>query len=319
MYVGGAAAVALVVIVLTGALLERRGEGGRAPHGAYRGAINPDGISEYEEWLGAKVGWALSFLDDADWAAISSPTAWPRAWSKSPYRVVYSVPLIPRTGGSLQEGATGSYDEHFAHLGRTLIDHGEADAVLRLGWEFNGDWNRWTAKDDPGAFVEYWRRIVRTMRALPGAEFKFDWCPAAGPASMPADRAYPGDEYVDYVGLDAYDVTSSAGVSDPALRWREVLEQPFGLRWHRDFAREHGKPMTYPEWGLWIRPDGLGGGDNPYYLEQMHEWIEANDVAYHMYFDYDAPNGDHRLEGGRLPRSEVVFRELFGSRVRRER
>jgi hypothetical protein len=310
--VAGAVLAGILVLALVAGALLLGGGDGRAPHGVYRGAIDPGGVADYERWLGTEVGWALSFLPGSDWDSLASPTAWASAWTETPYRVVYSVPLLPETGGSLQEGASGEYNDHFAGLGRTLIEHGEHDAVLRLGWEFNGDWTTWTAKDDPTAFAEYWRQIVHTMRGLPGAEFDFDWCPAAGPAAMPADLAYPGDAYVDYIGLDAYDIVSTAGVTDTERRWREVLEQPYGLLWHRDFAREHRKPMSYPEWGVWLRGDGLGGGDNPYYIEKMHEWIEDNDVAYHMYFDYDAPDGAHRLDSGQFPRSESAFLERFG-------
>jgi hypothetical protein len=303
----------LVAVALTVVLL-RDGEQGRAPFGAYRGAFNRDGVAQFERWLGRDVGWALDFLANADWNSIASPAAWAREWRDSPYRIVYSVPLIPSSGGSLQEGASGAYNHHFAALARGLVSHGEGDAVLRLGWEFNGAWSPWTAKDDPAAFIEYWRQVVRTMRSVSGAQFEFDWCPTAGPAAMPADLAYPGDEYVDYIGLDAYDVVSIAGLTDLERRWRELLMQPFGLLWHREFAREQAKPMSYPEWGVWLRADGLGGGDNPHYVEQMHEWIEANDVAYHMYFDYDAPDGEHRLDGGQFPRAAAAFLRLFGDR-----
>jgi Glycosyl hydrolase family 26 len=309
---GAVLGVGLALAVVAGALLLGR-EGERAPQGVYRGAIDPAAIAEYERWLGGEVDWALTFLPGSDWDSLASPTAWARAWSESPYRVVYSVPLVVESGGSLREGASGAYNDHFARLGRTLIEHGEEDAVLRLGWEFNGDWMTWTAKDDPAAFAEYWRHIVRTMRALPGSAFTFDWCPAAGPSAMRAELAYPGNEYVDYIGLDAYDVVSASGVTDADRRWQEVLERPYGLQWHREFAREHGKPMTYPEWGVWLRHDGLGGGDNPYFIEKMHEWIEDNDVAYHMYFDYDAPDGPHRLSAGQFPRSAAVFQERFGT------
>jgi hypothetical protein len=310
-----AGATAVIAVALLGAtlLLATGDTPRRAPFGAYRGALNPPALAEFERWLGADVGWALDFLSDSDWNVIAEPTAWARAWNDTPYRVVYSVPLLPQSGGSLQEGAQGAYNDEFARLGRTLIENGHADAVLRLGWEFNGDWTNWSAKDDPATFSEYWRQVVRTLRSLDGARFEYDWCPSAGPAAMPADLAYPGDEYVDYIGLDAYDVASTAGVADPAQRWRELLEQPYGLLWHRRFAHEHGKPMTYPEWGLWLRSDGRGGGDNPYYVQKMHEWIRGNDVRYHMYFDYDAADGQHRLRSGRFPRSAAEFVRLFGA------
>jgi glycosyl hydrolase family 26 len=306
--IGAAAFVALAPLVSTPFPQDRRE---RASYGVYRGPLDPASVADFERWLGKELGWALEFLDDSEWTSIASPRPWLEAWNDSPYRVVYSVPLIPRTGGTLQEGASGAYNAHFAELAETLVQHGEHDAVLRLGWEFNGDWVSWTARDDPEAFGAYWRQVVDTMRGVPGARFEFDWCPNLGRGAMSPDLAYPGDEYVDYIGMDAYDV-SAVGTGDPTGRWHDLLQQPYGLRWHRDFARAHRKPMTYPEWGLWLRSDGLGGGDNPYYVEKMRAWIEQNDVAYHMYFDEDVSNGEHRLDTGRFPRSQTVFRRLFG-------
>ena len=63
------------------------------------------------------------------------------------------------------------------------------------------------------------------------------------------------------------------------------------------FAREHGKPLALPEWGLWERPDGIGGGANEFFLRQMVGFIgdPANNVAYHAYFEFDGDDGAHRL------------------------
>lgn len=285
-----------------------------AQFGSYRGGGNPTGVAEFERWTGTDVGWALDFLPSSSWTAIESPQWFARAWAPSRYRTVYSIPLIPDTGGTLADGASGTYDTHFATLAQALVEHGEADAVLRLGWEFNGGWYRWSAASDPAAFAAYWRRIVTTMRSVPGAAFQFDWSPVLGTGAVPAERAYPGDAYVDYIGLDAYDQDWYPGWQQPVQRWQNLLTQPHGLRWHRDFAAAHGKPMTFPEWGLAIRPDGHGGGDDPYFIQKMHDWIAANNVAYALYFEFDAPDGSHRLMTGSFPQAAAKFRELFGPR-----
>jgi Glycosyl hydrolase family 26 len=281
--------------------------------GVYRGSANPGGVGEFAAWSGSDVRWALDFLASGTWSDIESPTWWTDGWAGSPYRTVYSIPLLPGTGGTLAQGASGAHNEHFAKLGRTLVAGGEADAILRLGWEFNGGWFRWSANGDPASFAAYWRQIVDTMRAVPGQRFQFDWSPVLGQGAVAPDRAYPGDAYVDYIGLDVYDQDWFPGWSDPAQRWQNLLTQPFGLRWHRDFAAAHGKPMTFPEWGLMTRADGHGGGDNPYFIERMHDWIASNNVAYALYFEFDAPDGAHRLMNGQFPRSAARFLQLFGA------
>ena len=43
------------------------------------------------------------------------------------------------------------------------MNYGFADATIRLGWEFNGNWFAWAASNDPAAFITYWQRIVTAM------------------------------------------------------------------------------------------------------------------------------------------------------------
>jgi hypothetical protein len=304
-----------LVLAGTGAVASAVGASGGAPSalGVYRGAAAPAEVAGFGVWLGRAPSVALDFLDFSSWSRIEDPSWWASAWSKSPYRVVYSVPLIPATGGTMQAGAGGAYNAHFRLLAESLVRQGQGDAVLRLGWEFNGDWMRWSASGDPDAFAGYWRQVVQTMRAVPGTSFKFDWCPNISHFSG-VEASYPGDGYVDYIGMDAYDTWwTEADRTNVVHRWRTMLEQPGGLLWHRDFARAHGKPMTYPEWGLWSRPDGHGGGDNPYYIEKMYEWISQNDVAYHIYFEEDVLDGQHRLMTGRFQAGAAKYRSLFVS------
>jgi hypothetical protein len=281
--------------------------------GVYRGAVNVDGVRQFEGWVPHSVPHVLDFLSKASWSKIESPTWWTSGWARTDYQVEYSVAMIPDTGGTLQAGARGDYNSHFLALAKNLVANGQADATVRLGWEFNGGWYKWSAKSDPAAFAAYWRQIVNTMRTVPGQSFKFDWCPSIGSSGWDGARAYPGDAYVDYIGMDFYDQSWISGWQDPVKRWDSYMNMPYGLKWHRDFAAAHGKQMTYPEWGLAIRDDGHGGGDNPYFIQQMHDWIAANNVAFHSYFEFDRADGEHSLMSGAFPRAADKFQQVFGS------
>jgi hypothetical protein len=41
--------------------------------------------------------------------------------------------------------------------------------------------------------------------------------------------------------------------------------------------------------------------------------MEENHVAYQVYFELDAPDGDHQLMDGQFPLGADVYRRLFGS------
>ena len=231
--------------------------------------------------------------------------------------LVLSVALLPTERQTLLEGARGSYDAHWRRFASSLVESGCGDAVLRLGWEFNGRFFPWAAGGHEADFVAYWRRVVETIRDVDGQAFRFDWSVLAGNANADVEAAYPGDDVVDIIGLDAYDTSELA---EPEDRWNDQLDRPYGLRWHAQFASAHGKVMSFPEWGVTVRPgDDLGGGDAPAYVASMIDWITTHDVAYAIYFDFDAGDAAHRLSDGQFPRAGAVLRqraaELSGAPV----
>jgi hypothetical protein len=162
----------------------------------------------------------------------------------------------------------------------------------------------WFAKDQEADYIAAFRRVVGIFRRY-SDDFRFDWCPGWGPQELAADLAYPGDDVVDYIGLDVYDFKHDGS---PQERWDAFyLKAPFGLQWHRDFAARHGKRMSYPEWGVGQ------SGDNPFFVQRMHDWFveNENNVAYAAYFNVDGlwPT---QIDTNRFPQSQKLFRKLFG-------
>jgi hypothetical protein len=268
-------------------------------------------LKSFGEWFGREPDYALEFIS---WEVLSKGTTWGvRCWSEGGKKnVVFSLPMLPKDKtATLADGAAGKFDDYFRRYAEHLVKHGFGRTVLRIGWEFNADWYPWRAQDDPQAWIAYWRRIVTTMRSVPGAEFKFDWNAAGGWTSFDPELAYPGDEYVDIIGLDFYN-SLKEDVS-PEERWAIRKKAPRGLDWHKRFATARSKPMSYPEWGTGLRKDGRGGDDDPYFIEQMAAWIHSNNVAYHMYWDYKAPDFDARLSDNRRPGAGTALKVAFAS------
>ena len=178
------------------------------------------------------------------------------------------------------------------------------------------------------------------MRAVPGTDrLQFCWNPTLGHQQFPAEQAWPGDDFVDYIGVDVYDESWlpdtypwPVGASPELIEarrkkvWNDViLHGDHGLSFWSKFAREHRKPLAIPEWGVNNRvdqPQQHGGLDNAYFVEQMHRFLKdrANNVAFHCYFDVQAPDGHHQLSPGvkgsektEFPLAAAKFRELFGT------
>jgi len=289
---------------------EQNGAAQRAM-GVFLGGGSAEEVRDFEAWAGTKVTHVGAFFSQQSWEQFEN-TDWLEEWQGSGYRLSLGLPMLVRNdGGTLQKGASGAYDQHFRHAAEQLVHYGQGNAILRLGWEFNGDWYPWEAKKDPKSFVTYWRRIVDTMRAVPGAEnLRFDWNPSIGPGDVPVD-AYPGDEYVDFIGMDVYDRSYNAEMADPSRRWDEYVNGEFGLNWLRDFAASHGKPISFPEWGVTDKHAAGAQPDNPVFIRGMSEFIRANNVEYQIYFEYDAPDGAHELRSDRFRRAGELYKELF--------
>lgn len=285
--------------------------------GVYVGAGNVAGFDAFARQLGARPGYVMDYLDGNSWAGIEDPDWLLSRWSEAHVKLVLSVPMLPYPGGgSLAQEAQGDDDARFTTLARRLVAGGAGDITLRLGWEFNGNWFPWSIQHGQAQrYAEAWRRIVTAMRTVPGAHFRFDWCVNGGSSVVDGVRldpeaAYPGDAYVDIIGLDQYDASPTSG-EDAQHRFALYVNQPYGLAWQRRFARAHGKPVSFPEWGLLSGgdpADQVGGGDSPTFVNDMYAWFDTSDLAYQSYFDFDTSVGRSSLQA--FPQAASRYRQL---------
>lgn len=285
--------------------------------GAYRGP-GCDGraaMAELETFLGRKIERTVDALNQESWVEMRRSIPWiVKCWADSGIALTLSVPMLPRgNAGTLREGADGAYDAIFTQTANALVRYGLNDTVIRIGWEFNGNWMPWAASKDPESYKRYFRRIVEIMRRAPGQRFKFEWCPNHGRHDMDPTEAYPGDDVVDIIGMDIYAETWDPSTADPHVRFQHFVDQPFGLKWHRDFAREHGKQMSYPEWGVGDKPGGGGVGDDPVFIAGMADWFEETKPLYQSYWDVQAVDYNARMSNQQFPRAAEMFKRRFGA------
>ncbi|MEU1849941.1 glycosyl hydrolase [Streptomyces sp. NPDC019990] len=266
----------------------------------------------FSHWLGgAELRAGHTYLPGHRWRDIEGSADFLPVWAdwrnKKPDRMlVLNVPMQERNEEGvpdsevrrlLRQGAAGEFDHHFRVLAERLVALKVPDTVIVLGWEMNGTTYTHRCGPDPESWKKYWNRIVTTMRSVPGQKFRFDFTPSRGHDAVPWTKCYPGDDTVDIIGMDSYD--QPAGMS-----FDQQVREPYGLQEHVDFAKAHGKPVSYPEWGL------FRNGDNPEYMRRMLDWIEKHRPLYNTLTDY-CPHGVWQCRAN--PKSAHVYRStLFG-------
>ncbi len=290
----------------------------------------PGNIDAFAAWLGSPI------TIGSDYAAIGAPDAGAASWDNwafpswqstgwQKWRVAHPgnrLVLAPGMGvvEDLAGGAAGDYDSYWKALGESLVAAGYPDAIIRIAHEFNGNWYWYQPQGMTAQFIGYWQHAVTAMRSAAGQSFAFFWNPNLGvsvESGQPfhCEDAYPGDAYVDYIGPDTYDADwgvypMSGAISQATYdaAWQTILTQDHGLDWFVTFAAQHHKPLAVAEWGLWAQGSSYGGGDDPGYIQHMHDWFLANHVAFANYFD----SGDNAIyPGSPFPNALAKFKSLF--------
>jgi hypothetical protein len=169
--------------------------------------------------------------------------------------------LVPQIGLSLnagqaathyeQEVATGQLDDRIAMLcsGLRRLDR---PAYLRIGYEFNGQWNGYA----PAPYIAAFRRIVMQLRTCsPETAAVWDYAPDAAANATDAGymNFYPGDDWVDWWAINLFAEESLDG----ALTHRfltDALRHRFPVMIGESTPRGH--PVTQGERAVdgWYKP-----------------------------------------------------------------
>ncbi|HVB50136.1 MAG TPA: glycosyl hydrolase [Acidimicrobiales bacterium] len=256
------------------------------------------GIANFEAKTRTSVSCLLEYLNGAQtWAQWVNPdlrspyegvAAWITAAPQS-RQLVLQVDLIPANLanqsdplGWEQSCATGQFNAYAQQLGTNLVAGGFQNSVLRLGAEMNGPWENdfvGTTAVEQNLWATCFANEVTSLRQVTGEHFLIDWNPNACYQDIPYANYYPGNAYVDIVGLDFYDISCMTPTTP--VPWTQLSNLPAGLVSFETFANEHGKPLSFPEWGLMKSPRG----DDPAYIKGVGSTIARGDFAFEGYFD----------------------------------
>lgn len=241
---------------------------------------DPAGLADAEQWLGTNIAHIQLHTGSADWRDWLTSQDWIASqFAGTGVDIMWSVPLIP-WGASLAKAASGSYDQKYLAMAQQMLanDTGSSEIYVRVGWEFNGDgWNSSSAVGQPDNYIKAYQNFVDMFRSV-SDRFVFEWCPNIGPNDMNPETAYPGDAYVDVIGIDMYyDVQWDSTDPQKAFDW--FVNEPYGLQWQQDFAAAHGKPTAISEWGI--------NSDAPEFVDLVNQWAEQNGMLYTNYWNSD--------------------------------
>jgi hypothetical protein len=272
------------------------------------GGNDPNEIRAFESWLGREVDAVHATVGSANWWDFTQSASWlaNNLWSQIDRPVLWSVPLlVPNGSPSLAEAAAGKFNTQYTDVAHSLLEsraNDDGPIYIRTGWEFNIEAFPWQAHGNEANFAGAFRQFVDSFRDV-SDRFKFEWNMNVSWGPVDPAKAYPGDQYVDIVGMDFYWNPWWQG-SDPNSAWDQMVKAPYGLQWLENFAAAHGKPTAYSEWG--IQSDNAAP-----YIEKAHAWFDSHNVVYQSYWN-SSVDGIGKLSDNHLPRAAAAYKAMFG-------
>jgi mannan endo-1,4-beta-mannosidase len=172
----------------------------------------------------------------------------------------------------------GDHDNLIRNWARGAAQWGQP-LGLRLGHEMNGYWYPWSESangNNPGEFAEAWRHVHDLFTAQGATNVIWIWSPnLVNPTLTDVAELWPGDTYVDWVGLVGY-----LGNGIDPRQWLPTFGQLFGptIAEIRDFT---DKPMVITEIGA----TDLGGHKAEWITEVLDAVSVHPDIIGLMWFE----------------------------------
>ncbi|WBU38476.1 glycosyl hydrolase [Homoserinibacter sp. YIM 151385] len=155
---------------------------------------------------------------DGDFRADAVTRSWQRGmlplltWESRPLEAANDV--VDEPAYRLQKIIDGDFDAYLTRYAKAIRKTG-LPLAIRLNHEMNGDWYPWSEQvngNSPGEYAEMWRHVHDIFEKAGANDYViWVWAPnridklAASARSLEYLRSlYPGDEYVDWVGMSGY-------------------------------------------------------------------------------------------------------------------
>jgi beta-mannanase len=197
---------------------------------------------------------------------------------------------------SLANIASGRFDTYIRSVAVAAANYRHR-FMIRFGEEMNGGWYPWGVGVDgntPEEFVSAWRHIVSIFRTEGASNVLWVWSPNIVPGGRAFAQFYPGDQWVDWVGLDGY---------NDGRPWTSPIAT-FGASYD-ELARITKKPMMIAETASATVPGYKTKADWIEHLFGKALPTRMPLVRAVVWFDMDRGRADWRLEHS--PRALQAF------------
>jgi Glycosyl hydrolase family 26/Bacterial Ig domain len=186
-----------------------------------------------------------------------------------------SIPLpsnLSEPNFQLSDVIAGTYDSYIRNFATAAKNWGHP-FFLRFNWEMNGNWFAWMEGangNQPGEYVTAWRHVHDIFTEVGATNATWVWCPNVDPEnnlrSLSSD--YPGNNYVDWTGLDGYNAGTNPNHPD---RWR-TFDQLYSSTYQKIVNTiAPTKPMLVSEVG-----SSEYGGSKATWISEMLHTIPTN-------------------------------------------
>jgi hypothetical protein len=206
----------------------------------------------------------------------------------------------------LKDIVNGKWDNYIRSWAKAIKEWGQP-IFLRPAHEFNIEGYPWGVVNndkDPGLYVKAFRHIVDIFHNEKAANVKWVWAPMnySFPTELWNDweKAYPGNDYVDWVGFDGYNWGTTQSWSD----W-QVFKYLFRDQTRKARQLWPKKPIMIAEFSAAEK-----GGDKAAWIGEIPEYLKTSmrDIDAIVWFDQNKET-DWRINSS--ARSLAAFKTIM--------
>ena len=197
----------------------------------------------------------------------------------------------------------GEYDQYIADFARQVGGY-EQDVALRVFHELNADFYPWGAganSNTPADAQSAWRHVRAIFEDEGVDNVIWVWSVnVESPDTVPIAPLYPGDDLVDWVGVDGY----NGGEALPWGGWRSP-ESIFGST-IAEVRAVSSRPVILSEVG-----SAEAGGSKGRWIAELFEYVDRDDIRSVVWFELDKET-DWRIRSS--PEAVEAFRREAANR-----